>query len=162
MKIGLCLSSVRTEVSFMQMVFYDILSKPRNSIFIRFAPGRFDWASGRSSLKSFSRLNGNLELSELLDIVQMCCLVVRMTFRDWTSSGRISETSQTVSTSENRLLVEYWLTEGPDGVALTSGRLQCLSVRHCRASGHLQRPVRTHRNRLICLGFCNGHFMGIF
>jgi hypothetical protein len=70
--------------------------------------------------------------------------------RDWTSfgrvalsSGRIAETSQTVSTSENRLLVEYCLTGSPDGIALTSGHLQCLSVRHCGTSGHLQRPVRT-------------------
>jgi len=30
----------------------------------------------------------------------------------------------------------------PDGVALTSGRRQCLSIGHCGASRHLQRPVR--------------------
>jgi hypothetical protein len=72
----------------------------------------------------------------------MVCKYRTSSGRDAESSGRIADTSQTVSTSENRLLVEYLLTEHPDGVALTFGRLQCLSVRHCGASGRLQRPVR--------------------
>jgi len=41
---------------------------------------------------------------------------------------------QRISYPENSLLVEYWLTEHPDGVALTSGRRQCLSVGHYGAS----------------------------
>jgi hypothetical protein len=114
MRLGLCLSSVRTEVFHVRTDFCDILQKQRNSIFIRFASGRLDRASGRSSLKSFPRSNGNLELYELLDIVRTCCRVVRTVCKYWTSSGRvaessrrIAETSQTVSTSEMQLLVEY-------------------------------------------------------
>jgi hypothetical protein len=54
-----------------------------------------------------------------------------------------TETSQSVSISENILFVEYWLTERPDNMALTSGRRQCLSVGHCRASGRKVLVVRT-------------------
>jgi hypothetical protein len=73
----------------------------------------------------------------------MVCKYKTSSGRDAESSRRIADTSQTVSTSENRLLVEYSLTEHPDGVALTSGRLQYLFVGHYRAFGRLQRPVRT-------------------
>lgn len=127
------------EVCHVRTASCDILQKQCNSILIRFASGRLDLASGRSSQKSFPRSDGNLELSELLDIVRTCYQVVRTSCRDWTSSGsvalssrRIAETSQTMSTSENKLLVEYWLTEGPDGVALTSGRLQCFICKTLR------------------------------
>jgi hypothetical protein len=119
-RFGLCLSSVR-------MDFCDILQKQCNSILIRFASRWLDIESGQSSLKSFPRLNRNLELSELLDIVRMWYRVVQTVCKYWTlsglvaeSSGQIAETSQTVSISENRLLVEYWLTERLDSVALMS------------------------------------------
>jgi hypothetical protein len=107
--------------------------KQRNSIFIGFTSGRLDRASRRSLLKSFPRSNGTLEYSEILDIIRTVA----------TSSGRLAETSQTMSTSEIQLLVEYCLTWRPEGVALTSGHLQCLSVRHCGASGRFQGPVQT-------------------
>jgi len=142
------------------MDFCDILQKQRNSILIRFASRWLDRASGWSLLKSFPCSNKNLELSELLDIVQTCCWVVRGACWDWTSSGcvalssgRIVETSQTVLTSENRLLVEYWLIERPDSVALTSERLSCLSVRHYGAYKHLQRPVWTVAQELTNLSW---------
>jgi hypothetical protein len=50
----------------------------------------------------------------------------------------------------------------PDGVALTSRRLQCLSVRHCGASRRLQRHVQTvaHEPAVFVLDFArtlHGH-----
>jgi hypothetical protein len=80
--------------------------KQRNFIFIWFTSGWLDRVSGRSSLKSLPRLNGTLEYSELLDIVRTCCWVIRTVCKYWTwswrvaeSSGRIGETSKTLSIS---------------------------------------------------------------
>jgi len=71
--------------------------KQRNSIFIRFTSGRLDQVFGRSLLKSFPHSNETLEYSKILDIAGGVV----------TSSGRLAETSQTMSTSEIQLLVEY-------------------------------------------------------
>jgi len=49
--------------------------KQRNSIFIKFT-------SGRSSLETFPHSNGTLEYSEILDIIRMCCYVIRTACRD--------------------------------------------------------------------------------
>jgi len=86
LKIGLYLSSVRTEDSHVRTIFCDILQKQRNSIFISFTSERFDRVSGRSSLKSFSRSNGTLEYSEILDIVRTCYHVVRKSCRNFPNS----------------------------------------------------------------------------
>jgi hypothetical protein len=74
------------EICHVRTDFCDILQKQRNSILIRFTSGRLDRASRQSSLKSFPRSNGNLELSELLDIVRTCCRVVRKDCRDFPNS----------------------------------------------------------------------------
>jgi hypothetical protein len=82
----------------------------------------------------------------------------------WTASGcvttsfrRLAETSQIVSTSEIQLLVEFWksLTYHPDGVALTSGRLQInLPDTVGRPDAFKGSFGRLHRNRLFWLENC--------
>jgi len=73
LRFRLCLSSVRMEICHVRMNFCDILQKQRNSILIKFASRRLNRESERSLLKCFPRSNGNLELSELLDIVRTDC-----------------------------------------------------------------------------------------
>jgi hypothetical protein len=68
-----------------------------------------------------------------------------------------------VSTSKIQLHVEYRLTWRPDGVALMSGRLQCLFVRHCGASRRLQRVVLTVAQEPVILTWkFHGIFMDLF
>jgi hypothetical protein len=66
-------------------------------MFIGFTSGRLDRASEWSSVKSFPCLNETLEYSE-------CWTASR---RVATSSRRLAETSQIVSTSEIQLRVEF-------------------------------------------------------
>jgi hypothetical protein len=72
-----------------------------------------------------------------------------------TSSRRLAETSQTMSTSEIQLRVEWWLTLHPDGVALSFRRLQYnLLDTPGSPDAFKGSSGRLHRNRLIWLGIC--------
>jgi len=127
--------------------------KQRNSIFIRFRSGQLDWASGRSSLKSFPRSNGTLECSELLDFVWTCCHVVRTASRDFPNS------------------VNFWnptpcwiLTDLASGRCYSDiRRSSSLSAGHWGAFGCLQRPVRTVVQEPTVLSWIlQGLFIDIF
>jgi hypothetical protein len=120
--------------------------KQRNSIFISFTSKQLDWASGRSSLKSFQHSNGTLEYSEILDIVQTAC-------RDFPNS------------------VDFW-NPTPCWILIYIASGQCcsdvrtsssLSTGHWGAFGCLQRPVRmVSQEPSILSWILQGLFMDIF
>jgi hypothetical protein len=115
--------------------------------------GRLNRASGRSSLKSFPRLNGTLEYSETLDIVRTCCHVVGMACRDF--SNNVDFWNPTPCWTMIDLASERCRSD----VRMSSS----LSVRHCGASRRLKRPFWTVAQEPAILAWkLHGIFIGIF
>jgi len=127
-------------------IFEISFQKQRNSIFIRSTSRRLDRASDGLCYNSLLRSNGTLEYSELLDIVRMCCNIIRTSCRDFPNSVDFWNPTSCWT------MIDLAFRRCFSDVRTSS----LLSVRHCGASGRLQRLVRMVAQELVDLAWNYG------